>query len=271
MKSLFEKANKELEHIYDWMVSNKLTINTDKSNFIIFHNRYNLENIEEYHIKLGNTELDQVKCTKFLGIKIDENLNWKSHMEFILSKTRHNLGVVCKISPFINKDALYQLYFALIMSHLRYGILVWHHGCVTMRKKMQACSNNLVRLIHSLPSRQSVRVVMKDNNLLSLNQIYHIEIAKLYHKLENGTIPECFKQLFENQNRATGVNTRSHSNYFQPFCRINLTQQAFNVQGPKIWNAIPIDIKMDSNGQCLEEVIFKKNIKEYAINHIDYI
>ena len=236
MNSLFMIANQELAYIDEWMISNRLTVNAGKSNYVIFHYNYSNTELSNLDVKLGTTKIDQVKSTKFLGIKIDEKLNWNPHMEYILSKTRRNLGVVRKISPFITKEAQYQLYFSLIISHLRYGIIVWHQGSLTMRKKLQACSNNFVRLMNSLPGRQSVRQIMKDANLLSNNQIYHSEIAKLYHKLENGTIPECFSQLFENQTRASTIRTRSSPTFFQPFRRIRLTQQAFNYQGPKIWN-----------------------------------
>ena len=269
--SLFEIANKELEYINEWLICNKLTVNDDKSNYIIFHNNHNETELSNLCINLGNVKIKRVKSTKFLGIKIDEKLNWNLHMEHILSKTRRNLGVVRKISPFITKDAQYQLYFALIVSHLKYGIIVWHNGNLTMRKKLQACSNNFVRLINSLPDRQSVREIMKDSNLLSINQMYHSEISKLYHKLENGTIPDCFTQLFENQIRASNIRTRSSSTHFQPFRRIRLTQQAFNFQGPKIWNSIPSMFKMNDENCPVENALFSKNIKEYVINNIDFI
>ena len=271
MNSLYDIANQELKNINEWMICNKLMVNDDKSNYIIFHNNCNDTELLQYCINLGSAKIDRVKCTKFLGIKIDEKLSWKSHMEYILSKTRRNLGVVRKISPFITKDALYQLYFALIFSHLKYGIIVWHNGNITMRKKLQACSNNFVRLINSLHNRQSVREIMKDSNLLSINQIYHSEISKLYHKLENGTIPNCFTELFENQTRESTIRTRSRSTHFQPYRRIRLTQQAFNFQGPKIWNSIPSTIKIDDENCPLENSLFAKNIKEYVINNIDFI
>ena len=112
---------------------------------------------------------------------------------------------------------------------------------------------------------------MKGSNLMSINQMYHSEISKLYYKLGNGTNPDCFRQLFVNQIRAAievcySIRTRSSSNHFQPFGWIRLTQQAFNFQDRNIWNSIHNDEYC-----AVENALFTKNIKGYVIDNKDFI
>ena len=53
----------------------------------------------------------------------------------ILSKIQRNLSIVRKIAYFLNQDTLMQLYHSLILSHIRYGITIWHHSHIALRKK----------------------------------------------------------------------------------------------------------------------------------------
>ena len=121
---------------------------------------------------LNGIEIVRVPTFKFLGVYIDEYLTWKTHMNKLLSKIQRNLGIVRKISCFLNKATLMQMFNALIISHIRYGITVWHHGQIALRKKIQACSNKFLRMIYFLKKRESVKTLMKENEIMSVNQIF---------------------------------------------------------------------------------------------------
>jgi hypothetical protein len=70
--------NNELLSIYEWLSANKLSLNIEKSNFVIFHPH---QKKIKYHVKLllNNNILRQEQCIRYLGVMIDENLNWKSY------------------------------------------------------------------------------------------------------------------------------------------------------------------------------------------------
>ena len=95
--------------------------------------------------QLNGVEIERVDNFKFLGLHIDSRLSWKTHMNEILIKIRRNLCVGHKIAYFLNRNSLFQLFHSLIMSHIRYGIIVWHQGNVSIRKKIQACANKFLR------------------------------------------------------------------------------------------------------------------------------
>ena len=95
----------------------------------------------------------------------------------ILAKIQRNLSIVRRISRFLDRHSLLQLYHSLILSHVRNNIVVWYHSHAAVRKKIQACANKFLRVIFFLKPRDSVRNIMKENKLLSINQIYHLEVA----------------------------------------------------------------------------------------------
>ena len=159
----------------------------------------------------------------------------------------------------------------MIMSHIKYGIMVWHHGNITMKKKIQACANNFIRLIFHINQTQSVKATMKEAKLLSNNQLFFKEVCKFFQKLENKTIPSGFIDLFSNQLRESNVSTRSNSNYNLPFSRINLTDQAITYHATKTWHSLPPSIKINARTNCLySNEAFAKRITQYALTSVDF-
>ena len=133
---LYRFANLDILSLYDWLCLNKLSLNLGKTKYILYSlsSRGN-QPPDHLCVTLNDSVVERVDNFKFLGLYIDQNLSWKTHMTKLLSKIQRNLGIVRKISCFLNRKSLMQLFHSLIMSHIRYGITVWHHGQVVLRKK----------------------------------------------------------------------------------------------------------------------------------------
>lgn len=82
--ALHESATNELKYVECWIRSIKLKLNVNKTNYVFFQNR-SIKHIFPTSL-LNNEHLTQVNSTKFLGIKIDENLNWKVHTNYVCVK-----------------------------------------------------------------------------------------------------------------------------------------------------------------------------------------
>ena len=75
--TLIDTANNELILLTNWFQANCLTVNLNKSNFIVFCSPKLKYNRDLSIIKINKTVLHQVDAAKFLGVYIDEHLNWK--------------------------------------------------------------------------------------------------------------------------------------------------------------------------------------------------
>ena len=89
---LFEVMNKELQTLTTWFSVNRLSLNVKKTNYILFSNK----NVKKFkgQIKIDSTEVDRVENTKFLGIIIDEKLNWKDQILHIENKVSRGIGLM---------------------------------------------------------------------------------------------------------------------------------------------------------------------------------
>ena len=75
LKALINDVNSELHKIMNWLNASKLSLNIDKTHFILFKNKgFNLitNNCKVY---MNHQEISEVNSTKFLGVVIDNQLN----------------------------------------------------------------------------------------------------------------------------------------------------------------------------------------------------
>lgn len=115
--------NQELEHVANWIKSNKLTLNISKTNYMISHPT--MTDTPNLNIKFDNLVINQVNETKFLGITIDKSLKWKSHIDSLKSKLCKVSGVIYRIRGLVNHDSVRQLYLSLAYPHLLYCCALW--------------------------------------------------------------------------------------------------------------------------------------------------
>src|SRR6218665_893291 len=86
--------NKELLKINDWFLVNKLSLNFDKTNYILFKSHRKPTPKDNPGIKIQDLLLNQVESTRFLGIHVDQHLTWKTHISEISLKIAKNIGVI---------------------------------------------------------------------------------------------------------------------------------------------------------------------------------
>ena len=128
VQNLYRKANAIMNSVYNYMRFNLLHINVKKCCYIHFTpgNTKNDESISnELILTLNNTVIKRVEETKFLGVIIDKNLNWKPHTAYLASKLKCEVGKLCRMRRFIPKELYKDLYHTLFESHLGFGISVW--------------------------------------------------------------------------------------------------------------------------------------------------
>ena len=208
IKELFDAGNKELQLVDQWLISNRLSVNVSKTKYILFKTVQSKLITKKQTLTLRQNEIEQVKCIKFLGVYIQEHLSWSRHINHLISKLRSVLGTVIKVKSLLNKRSLL-LYHSLINSQLSYCILNWCFGNKTLVKRLQGLCYKYVKLFFSFNSSSTVCDVMKENKLLTIDQLLAKELIVFMFKQKNGKNPSAFKDVFtKNESK---YNTRNKS------------------------------------------------------------
>ena len=125
LQILQNRINSELINVHTWLSANKLSLNIEKSNFIIFHPPQKRLQDFSFNLSLNNKQLKREYCIKYLGILIDSHLRWKPQVDFLVKKIRRSIGILSKLRHYIDLSILLKLYYALIYLFLIYGIIIW--------------------------------------------------------------------------------------------------------------------------------------------------
>lgn len=254
---LQHNINSELTNVHSWLCSNKLSLNIDKSNFVIFHPPQK-KLVSKVVLQMNGKKLKQEKCIKYLGIYIDSNLSWKPHVEYVSKKIRRSIGILSKIRYYVDINVLIQLYYALIYPFLIYGIIAWGNTYQTTLQPLYILQKKSLRLITFSRFDDHSSPLFKKLKILKLQDIVKLYTLTFMFKFHNQLLPSIFTSFFIPNNVIHNYETRLATNKSYYIQRARTNYGIFNIrfQGPKLWNSIEENLKTASLKQ------FKIKIQE---------
>ena len=116
--------NLELDKLSIWLQTNKLSVNTNKSNYIVFKSRQGRQPLD-LNLVINKCSLNQVSEVVFLGLVLDEHLSWKSHISHLARKISKSIGIIFKSSYCLPRFSFRLLYYSLVYPYLQYCVTVW--------------------------------------------------------------------------------------------------------------------------------------------------
>ena len=135
IKKLNKLINTDLKNLSNWLNANKISYNAKKTETIIFKSRRKkYEGVIK--LKLNRQRLHSSNNVKYLGIKIDENLNWKHHINEVSTKLIRTNVISFKIRNYVNPKILKSIYFAIFESHLNCSSIVWAQNPGSIKRRI---------------------------------------------------------------------------------------------------------------------------------------
>ena len=128
IKKINKLVNFDLKNLVCWLNVNKISLNIKKTELVIF--KYKRKQFDgEIKFKLRRKRIFPTDSVKYLGVKIDGNLSWNSHIDYLSVKLNRANALLFKIRNLINSSILKTIYFAIFELHLNYCSLVWSQNC----------------------------------------------------------------------------------------------------------------------------------------------
>ena len=173
------EVNFELEKVYNWLASNKLTLNVSKSKFMMLTKKRN-SNIS---VKINNEVLEECDTYKYLGVYRDKNLSWKPHINYICKKIAKACGALAKVRHYVGIQTLSNVYYALVNSYVRYGLTSWGNASAESLKPLETLVNRAVRIMSFAPlGRLNAKPVYKHLKILNSKKLLLLNQQNLFLK-----------------------------------------------------------------------------------------
>ena len=237
----------------NWFQSNLLTLNCSKTHFLQFLTKK--QNEIKLQITASNTLITNISSTKFLGLTIDSTLSWKEHVAELTSKLNKACYAIRVLKPFMTLKALKMIYFAYVHSVLAYGIIFWgdlHHSDSIFK-----IQKRIIRIITNSGNRDSCRQLYRQLQILPLPSQYIFSILVFVNNN---------RSLFLSSSDIHNINMHHKHNLHLLPTNLSLVQNGVLHSGSKIYNHLPLHIRLLSN----EAKHFKIALRNYLIENVFY-
>ena len=254
-KDIQNKVNEFIPQLTSWFLCNRLTLNPTKTCYQLYSNFSNHQNLDIYI----NYHRIKRSCTvKYLGIMLDENLKWESHINFVCKKISRDIGIMGRARPHLSSKQLLLLYNSFILPHLNYCAMIWGSAYQTRLQRILVLQKRAVRIIACKPFLFPSNDLFVKYELLKLPDLVIQQNISVLLAYLNNTLPSLISNLF---NLNEPLNTRAPGHFVIPFSRYNFRTFCLSFTAPKFWNMIICNMFPQLNDVPRSKIILKKQVK----------
>jgi len=246
------KAEEELARVKGWLDSNHLTLNISKTKFVAFSV---LESKQPRFdsIKISQSEsIEKVNTIKYLGVMIDQHLRWDVHASYTAQKIRKAIYIFYNLRNILNNKLLRMVYFSLVQSVLRYGIVIWGSLLPSNLHSLQVAQNTVLKVMFKLDRLFPTTELYSTYKILNIKMLYLHTLLCWTHKN---------KQTFQTISHQYGTRANVQGFFIQNKYNSFICQRQPEYLGPKQYNTLPSNIKTLKNSKA-----FSDSLTTYILN-----
>ena len=211
LMNLITILNIELNKLSSWFKCNKLSLNINKTNYMLFQTTH--LNVDlDYDIKIDNIPLDQKESTKFLGITIDKNLSWNQHLRNLSSKIAKGIGVLHKMKYLLPERTLLSLYNTLILPYIIYCNIAWGNCSKSKLDNILLLQKKAVRICTHSGFLDHTDPLFYRTKILKVHDIHDLQTSLFMFKYVKEILPPVFKNFFSYNKNIHSYPTRACNN-----------------------------------------------------------
>jgi hypothetical protein len=266
-QQLMSIANSELKNVSNWLNANKLHMNYDKTNYMIFKPKSQViidsgtvPSAPFDKLIVGNNVINEIESTKYLGVVIDNKLSWAEHVKHLISKLSSILGIMYRLKYILPLNCKRNIFNSLVYPNLIYCVEVYANTTKFILNPLIIKCNNLLRVMQNKPRKTHAKDLYSSFNTLPVNLLYQLFTMKMIHRChyDSSNVPVAIKCLFTPGTMLHGHNTRTKHNFI---LRNDTCHSSISYYGPALWNKLPTSLQ--SNSSLFH---FTKQHKDYLFN-----
>lgn len=233
--SLVVPINSTLENIKVWLDRNYLCINSSKTKAMCFGTTSGA--LSDLGIYMNDVRVDIVHELKVLGIILDSKLDFSSHVNLLVSKVFFVLRRLYSTNVYLPCYIRKRIAFALLMSHINYGIELTSGTTSSRFKRVERLFNSVVRYVYRLRRYDHISQYVLLFLGFPFESHVNIRVLLLYYKLINSGVPPLLRDKF--------VFCRSTRNpqLLIPRITSQFYERSFLVRVARLWNRLPMHLR----------------------------
>ena len=196
-----------------WLNANKLSLNVKKPHFVIFS--FSNKRIVNTNDIVIDQPVSRVSYTKFLGVIINEKLNWSEHVNNLKIKLAKGSAIIRKCRTCFSIATLISRYYSFIYPYITYCLEVWGGTNERNFNSISILQKRIIRIIKSLPFRTHTSPYFEGLDILNIFQLCKYKVMLYMFKYMKGLFPVILKTYFVTNDDCHSYPTRS-GNHLRP-------------------------------------------------------
>ena len=263
-KNLIHSVNSHLVKISSWLKSNKLSLNIDKTTFMLFRNKHNTRTVypENIQIAIDNVPISRVSHTKFLGVTLDDTLSWNYHNTYVTNLVSKYTGILFRLKHSLPNATLFSLYISLVLPHIQYCNIIWADGNNCNLDAIHLKQKKIIRLCTNSHYLANSSPLFKLLNSLTVYDIHKLNVACFMFKFTKNLLPPRFDDYFQRSDQIHSYVTRFAHHIRPHFYSTDLARNTIRTYGPILWNSIDLNVR-----KCNSTKQFCNSYRQSLLSH----
>ena len=247
-----------VSEIYSWMSANKLKLNADKTELLVIGSKFR-PRPEIPFVNVGAESIKPSREARNIGVMFDDTMNFEKQVATICKSAFYHLRNILRIRKYLSVENAKTLIHAFVTCRLDNcnSLLYGLPGYLSHR--LQLVQNCAARVVMRRSKYEHIKPILLELHWLPVSQRILFKILLLTYKALNGLAPAYISDLLFRYIPARQL--RSSTQFLLKVPTSNLKtygDRAFSVCAPKLWNSLPLNVKLSSGIAS-----FKSNLKTY--------
>ena len=241
---------KTASDLFEWFSNNGMKANADKCHLL-------LSTKGKLTANISNFKITNSKKEKLLGVTIDNDLKFESHIESLCSKASQKLYALSRMSSYMGLGQRRLIMKSFINSQFGYCPLIWMNHSRALNNKINRIHERALRLVYRDKKSTFDELLTKDNSVKVHIKNLQVVVTEMF-RVKNKESPEIMNRVFPIAEQ--NYNLRNNCNFVSR--RINTVHygtESLSHLGPNLWRILPDEYK---KVKSLNE--FKTKIKRWV-------
>ena len=263
-----ELINHKMDQIEDYMNSNKLLLNRDKTTLLVITDKPNIR--ETIYLKAEPKNVTPSRGFTYLGIEISDNLKWNYWLEDspknLINQLKKRIIALRLLKKYVSFKMMKVFANGIFLSKLLYGAELWGGAPQYLKKKIQSLLLEAARVCLGLrvSNRWGTNRLLKEMNWLNLEKYLLISSSRITHSIIHKQRPVLLAYKMKPNWVPGDPITRLSGPYKlgprpRKIGRTLKTKYHFKSKAYEFWSQIPPEVQ-----QIQEPHLFKKWLKRVS-------
>ena len=267
---LYILMNEQLGVAEKWFNANLLTLNIKKTKFLLFLATPTPLN-QLPVLKIGDKEIERVgkgqpeEAVRFLGVHIDESLDFKSHINILKGKLSSGIFALASAKEYTPLKVRKNIYYALVESYLRFGCILYSGAKYRDIRELEILQKKAIRHVAGAHPWAHTDPIFQSLGILKLSDLISLERVTFIHKYQHNKLPDAFKFGFlKLVNPNTMTRRQDPGHYFQLPNLHKLTPHSPISLMIDEWNQLPYPTRCIACHKAFKAEVTREMIASYT-------